>query len=406
MAKDIQYKYAIEDHSERVVNISSLTKEHSKDHKYYCPDCRNEMYPTFGKKYEHHFRHNCDTCQRLNYLHTTAELLFLEEYTRCLNNGDPFLLEVHSRIGCDRNCTERKNRLCLAFKDTVIVDLTKIYTNIKREYRVLVGDHFRRPDILLTNYEGDELWIEIWVTHETDEAKRMDGHIVELKVYNEKDLEQISNHKLIKTVDNELAVRLFNVKLNERGIIAQETHNPDTCPSFKPVISRYNTYYIPQIKPAAKKPAVSTNIPQNDIDIDSIEWIDLGLPSGTLWAKEDYETGVDFETAFYGYRKHLPSTPDTEELLLCKREWDDVMHTLRVTGPNGNHISFKIKDDHITYWLNRFEEWGKFGQCVHIFQDRRIIPNDMSCDKPGNIRFVKRQSMTNRAQRQLTLFDD
>lgn len=408
MAKDIQYKYAIEDNSEGVVNIFSLTKEGSKGHKYYCPACHNEMYPTFGNKYEHHFRHNCDTCQRLNYLHNTAELLFLKEYKYCLENGTPFLLEIHSRIGCDRNCTACKNRLCLDFKDKTVVDLTKIYTDIKCEYRVKVDDHYRRPDILLTSKDGEQLWIEIWVTHETDTAKRQEGHIIELKIYNEKDLEQISNHELVKTVDNDLAVRLFNIEFDELGIVTKEVHTPEDCTAFRPISNRYNYSYTYRQtgKQRSKKPITPT-IPVEEINPDNIEWVDLGLKSGTLWAKEDYALQVDFESAFYGYRKHVPSkTLATELYNECTREWDEETQCLRLIGPNGNYISFQVKDDHETYWLNFYEVWGDLGQCFHIFRDKRFLINDMSHEKPGRVRLVRRKSEITVVEKQLSLFDD
>ena len=128
----------------------------------------------------------------------------------------------------------------MAHKNTAVVDLTKIYKSIKREYRVQVDDHFRRPDILLTSDTGEQLWIEIWVTHDTTVEKRKDGHIVELKIYNEKDLEQIRNHKLVKTTENELAVRLFNVEFDEICIVSKEEYNPEECTSFKPIHSRYS----------------------------------------------------------------------------------------------------------------------------------------------------------------------
>lgn len=392
MAADIQYKHAIEDNSDRVVNISSLTKENRSGHKYYCPDCHNEMYPTFGKKYEHHFRHLGDVCQKNNYLHATAEYMFLEEYKKCLEKGAPFLLELHSRVKCDRNCTERKNRLCLTYKNKTVVDLTKIYTNIQCEHRVQVEEHYRRPDILLTSDDGEQLWIEIWVTHETIAEKREDGHIIELKITTEKDLEQIKNHKLVKTVDNELAVRLFNVDFHDEGIVEQENVTPENCTSFRATINRYASFSRPSSKPV-KHTSIMANIETEPFEETSMEWIDLGLPSGTLWASYDFGTSVAFNTAYYGYRKHLPSKSDTEELRNnCTKEWLPETHTLKLIGPNGNSIYFRIIDKHISYWLNLYEEWNDLGQCFHLFQDKSFYINDMPCSNPGKLRFVKRIS--------------
>ena len=411
---DHKRNHAIEDDTDRVVDIFSLSRELCKGHKYYCPECRNEMYPTFGQKYVHHFRHLGTVCQKDNYLHATAEYMFLEEYNRCLDTGEPFLLELHSHVDCDNQCAERKNRRCMSHKNTMVVDLTKIYKNVKREYRVQVDDHFRRPDILLTSDTGEQLWIEIWVTHETTEEKRKDGHIVELKILNEKDLEQIRNHKLVKTTDNELAVRLFNVEFDETCIVSREEINPEECQSFKPVHSRYSRdrkgqllFKKPMYKSAQKKPVVPIIAPAEEIDLDSVEWVDLGLPSGILWAKDNYTSNVNFPTAYHAYRRHLPSYAEAKELERHYHEkiWEADKKLMTYIGPNGNSISFKIQSDHESYWLNRYEVPNDIGQCLHVYADKRIFVNDMAQEKSGNVRFVKRLPKKP-AVTEPTLFDE
>lgn len=107
----IQYGFAFQDESEFIVDIDSLTRDSSAGHKYFCPQCRSEMYPTFGPIQEHHFRHNGTQCQHDTYLHSVAEYMFHAEYLKCLENSEPFILELHSRVPCDRNCTEKKNRI-------------------------------------------------------------------------------------------------------------------------------------------------------------------------------------------------------------------------------------------------------------------------------------------------------
>lgn len=78
------------------------------------------------------------------------------------------------------------------------------------------------------------------------------------------------------------------------------------------------------------------------------EFIDLGLPSGTLWAKHNVQIRnrkhfTHFETSLLeditGY--NVPSKEDFEELLKeCVWKWTIIGRTrgYRVTGPNGNHI--------------------------------------------------------------------
>ena len=73
------------------------------------------------------------------------------------------------------------------------------------------------------------------------------------------------------------------------------------------------------------------------------EYVDLGLPSGTLWAK-DYEMEPDKSTAYLPYAKaalmNLPTKEQWEELkLTCKivkKRYEFVC-----IGPNGNSISFR-----------------------------------------------------------------
>lgn len=279
-------------------SVNTGVYTYDAENKYYCPHCHSEMYPTFGPKQEHHFRHNGTQCQHDSHLHSVAEKMFQEEYLKCLENNEPFILELHSHVACDRNCTEKKNRICTSFHNTSCIDLTKIYTNVKLETNVSLEDgRFRRPDILLSSEDGEQLWIEIWVKHETKEEKRNDGHIIELKITTEKDLEQIKSHKLTKTTDNELAIRLFNVEFGDDCIISSTTH---------------------------------------DFNPDTIEWIDLGLPSGTLWAKEDSKSPLPFSMARNRYSLCLPSRSHAQELKeYCKRSWDSRTNRVQFIGPNG-----------------------------------------------------------------------
>ncbi len=97
------------------------------------------------------------------------------------------------------------------------------------------------------------------------------------------------------------------------------------------------------------------------------EYVDLGLPSGTLWAKE-FET----EDKVYAYlpyikAKHLqlPTEEQCQELIeTCKwhGEYSSSGHSfygVTCIGPNGNSIKFssighkedKIKLQHVLFWL-------------------------------------------------------
>jgi hypothetical protein len=71
------------------------------------------------------------------------------------------------------------------------------------------------------------------------------------------------------------------------------------------------------------------------------EYIDLGLPSGTLWAKDFEKDGGN--TLFVPYtqakRYNIPTREQWEELVNCC-EWGFYGQLLRCTGKNGETLDF------------------------------------------------------------------
>lgn len=78
------------------------------------------------------------------------------------------------------------------------------------------------------------------------------------------------------------------------------------------------------------------------------EFVDLGLPSGTLWSKHNVKiankkhfTHYEISLIEYITGYNVPSKEDFEELINhCKWEWKTIGRTkgYKVTGPNGNSI--------------------------------------------------------------------
>ena len=109
-------------------------------------------------------------------------------------------------------------------------------------------------------------------------------------------------------------------------------------------------------------------IPMNLRD-NKTEYVDLGLPSGTLWAS-DYEKSND-EYIYLPYDKakcmNLPTEEQWQELKdYCKMEYDDYNSLYRkyneviFIGPNGNSITFTniayvkaklVNSGEILFWL-------------------------------------------------------
>ena len=69
------------------------------------------------------------------------------------------------------------------------------------------------------------------------------------------------------------------------------------------------------------------------------EYIDLGLPSGTLWKNANEEGVYTFDEAVEKFGKSLPDVAQFVELTrYCTWEWDDEKEEFVVEGPNGNSI--------------------------------------------------------------------
>lgn len=85
-----------------------------------------------------------------------------------------------------------------------------------------------------------------------------------------------------------------------------------------------------------------------DLRDDKTEYVDLGLPSGTLWAAK-YEATNSYDIVYtYDEVKYLniPTREQVEELFrCCKRDCTksfDKLVNVQILGPNGNTITFII----------------------------------------------------------------
>lgn len=376
---DILYRFAYDD-SNRVVSIKDINESNRRQN-FVCPHCHSKMYPALGNIRVHHFRHIGDPCQHDGYLHSTAEEVFLEEYQKCLDAGIPFILEDSEPLHCERLCINKKiDSTCRIRTMPYEYDLTAIFSSVSRETRVIIDDHYRRPDILLSSDSGDQLWIEIWVSHETEDDKRADGDIIEIKVSDEIDIEMFHRHKL-STVAKGKKVRL-HFDLGKYYDLMESSYSTDDCERFS-----QKAIHQPQkrkiVVPHKQSPEAFPVINTRDI-----EWVDLGLPSGTLWAKNDSLESVPFQaihTAFYSF---LPTQKQAYELYnYCSREASSSGKQLVFTGPNGNSIAFPLVKPYTAFWIKPgYKENGDYANCFRILGDKRFFVNDDDDEKPGNVR--------------------
>lgn len=395
MSQDfVKYGFALLDsRNGKVVGIDNLSRETSLHHKFYCPHCHGEMYPTFGPIQVSHFRHNGEKCKPDKYLHDLAEKIFEEEYLTCLENGIPFILEIHSPVDCFEECLNNRNGICSKHQNIQTIDLTKAFTKIEKENRVNLDDHFRIPDILLSSESSVKdihLWVEIWVKHETEEKKRDEGSILEIKVSSEDDLNPIREHKIAVTGKGNQA-RIFNADFPKECILKEYIHDTITCLDLEECPAHMDKKIFGRQRQVFKRKHTA---PQYDkpVDLSKTEWVDLGLPSGVLWAKDDEDIIISIHKALQDYPDNLPSDSDAEELReYCSRQFDSSKKTMIFTGPNGNSVSFKCTDKHTSYWLNEYEsKYMDYGKCFHLSSDNSFFINDKDSNTPIHVHLVYR----------------
>ena len=367
MTGDIQYRTALIDNSDQSVDIKTVKAEFKKDceyrnkHIFTCPCCGEEMEAVLGEIREIYFRHKNDSCGGDNYLHSTAEQVFFEEYNNCLKNGLPFEITVYPEIQCNSACIIKKKASCSKrHKEKTVIDLTLMYKRITPERSVLIDGCYRRPDLLLESESGEKLWVEIWVSHETEEEKRSLENILEIKISSHEDIEILRRHKLVQTGPSDTRIRYFNWKEEcltpELQISSEDTdkylreefgHGDSFFPrrqffqkTGRPLINLAN----PLDMTSLKELPVRLDIPYWKKDKE-IEWVNLGLSSGTLWSKE-FMGNMSFEEAQREYPQLIPSLEQYQELVSsCKTTGP---FPAGFIGPNGVLLEMYEGD----FWTN------------------------------------------------------
>ena len=89
------------------------------------------------------------------------------------------------------------------------------------------------------------------------------------------------------------------------------------------------------------KSAIAGLAEENGFNPDTIEWVDLGLPSKRLWAKEGDGKFYTHDEAVDFFGDNLPKSSAFAELFEeCTVEWDAERKGIELTGPNGNKLFF------------------------------------------------------------------
>ena len=208
----IKYKYA-KDISGNIIDIDNVLKTNKI--KYICIGCEKELIAKLGNEREHHFSHksNEEFCNSETYLHELSKKALYNHLLSCKKKNIPFIISLKKE-----KCLFFDDLNCELLKTEVNYDILKYYRNI---YLEKYSDGYK-PDILLTSNEKN-LFIEIVVTHESTNEKKLNNKIIEIFIKNEKDIYEIINNGIQENNDK---IKLFNFK---KVIIDSTNCNEKNC---------------------------------------------------------------------------------------------------------------------------------------------------------------------------------
>lgn len=180
-AGEIKYRFALDDADTAVDVLSLHNHESIAGRTFRCLACEESMVARLGNHMAHHFSHKANSvCTGETYLHQLAKQVFQEELEKCLAGQKPFLIELPQRWVCNRHA-EHSNR-CQTQPKLQSHDLIPDICAFNVEQK---ADDFV-PDIKLVGHYGDDIWIEIVVTHKCSEAKVKAGNrIIEIEIQSE-----------------------------------------------------------------------------------------------------------------------------------------------------------------------------------------------------------------------------
>jgi len=194
----IKYRYAF-DSKNKVIDASELPKDRvDLEKNYICISCGLRVIAkTKSDKRAKHFAHAADQqvqCNSETYLHKLGKAVFRETFTACLEQKQPFNIQLFHNAKCKR-FSKLLGGVCESQTVERSHDLTKLYDEIQEEQR----DGAFVPDLLLTKRGKPtrRLYIEIVVTHKASAQKCESGHrMIEIVITSENDLDKIRRREL------------------------------------------------------------------------------------------------------------------------------------------------------------------------------------------------------------------
>ena len=199
-------------------NVDKKLKE-----KYTCCNCSGELIPRKGKIKAHHFSHKVEgNCSYESYLHKVSKIKFLQEYSDCLKNKEPFFIEYkvnQTCISCENS--EKININCrLDFRKQKL-DLTEWFDEIQVEktHNGFVADIY-----LKSNKTDEIIFVEFTVTHQCEKEKIDSGiRIIEINLNDENDLSFIEKRFIPVEKEN---IKFLNFKIKNEN---KTFYDPKIC---------------------------------------------------------------------------------------------------------------------------------------------------------------------------------
>lgn len=220
----ITYQYAQSDDGS-VKHVSQVSVEYRKNHQFTCLGCGSKLEAVVNvTKRLPHFRHSESKCSLETYLHQLGKRLFKELFEKNKMMGVPLFVdyEIEHQCGVEK-CKYGRSEKCSGKFDKTKLDLVEKFSRLEVEkYDSSTG---LTPDILLSNSDGDKLYVEIAVTHISTKEKIASGvSIIEIYLENETDLKGFQTEGGLTVTDlNGLNVACFNM---ENSLVKDEPYCP------------------------------------------------------------------------------------------------------------------------------------------------------------------------------------
>lgn len=210
-----KYPFAINDNG-KPIYIDDVTQENRRHTHYHCYGCGAELFPVLGDERKHHFRHEKDAiCDPDKYLHEYAKAAIKSRF----EESDVYEVAYRAKKICNQKekcqfAMQFNWQECESEEGLYKVNLKEYYDTCLEEkgyYQTLSnGKKKYIADLILLNSKDPSIphtCIEIWVTHECTEDKKVNGgRIIEVKILEEKD----AVRPLVESDDEVLPIRFFN----------------------------------------------------------------------------------------------------------------------------------------------------------------------------------------------------